>query len=66
MSTVTIAGSVNDEESRPVSGNTLIGTVEPLDDKAVVVVDAKVVVVVVVTGTVVVVVVAWIVTTVDP
>ena len=66
MSTVTIASSVNDEESCPVSGNTLIGKVEPLVESPVAVVDAKVVVVVVVTGTVVVVVVAWIVTTVDP
>ena len=63
MSTVTIASSVNDEESRPVSGNTLIGKVELFVDSVVAVVDAKVVVVV--TGTVVVVV-AWIVTTVDP
>lgn len=66
MSTVTIASSVNDEESRPVSGNRLIGKVELLVDSVVAVVDAKVVVVVVVTGTVVVVVVAWIVTIVDP
>ena len=58
--TITIAIIAFVEDSRPVSGNTLIGKVELLVDSAVVVVTGTVVVVVVV------VVVAWIVTTVDP
>ena len=56
ISTMMSATSACDEESRPVSGKTLIGNVELLADTAVVVVGARVVVVVVVAGTVVVVV----------